>query len=412
MDPIIIIGSGLAGLALAQGLHKSCIPFMIYERDQSLNVRTQGYRIRLHGEGLSALRSVLIDEVWDLFEETSAETKLGSLPYIDAVTCEATAPNFGGHNPQSRISQSDQKPYTLDRSVLREVLLTGLEKHITYGKEYTHYRLTDSGIIAYFADGTKETGSLLVGADGVRSAVRRQYLPHLGILDTKSRPIFGKTPLSPSFQSLILPKAMECMSLIKDPRSGAVTLVDVIRFLPKDQRKDQRDLPNDYVYWVLIPPGSSSQVTDEQLNHITKEEIAELAKTLTAHWHPSLRPLIERQDPNQTGVFRLLSSDPENIMRAWEPNAKVTLIGDAVHAMMPCTASGAVTALRDAELLSSLIREQGIFKESIAKYEEEMRKYGSEAVAFSAKIGEMSFGLNSLADSDVVSEKKVPYSLK
>lgn len=403
MDSIIIIGSGLGGLALAQGLHKSSIPFKIYERDQLRNVRNQGYRIRLHGEGVAALRSVLTDEVWNLFEETCPEVVMGPPPNINAVTCEFTAANFGGHNPQSRIAQSDQKPYTVDRSILREVLLTGLEEHITYRKEYTHSQLTDTGITVYFADGTSETGKLLVGADGVRSAVRRQYLPHLKILDTNSRPIFGKTPLTPSFQSQILPKATECLSLIKDPETGSVTLVEPIRFLPKDQRKDQRDLPKDYVYWAIIPPASSSSGTEEQQNHTSRGKIAESAKALTAHWHPSLRPLIEYQDPNQTGVFRLLSSDPETLRQAWEPNTRVTVLGDAAHAMMPSTASGAVTSLRDAELLSTLIREQGVVKESIGKYEEEMRQYASEAVALSAKIGEMSFGFRALADSEEAS---------
>ena len=402
MDPIIIIGSGLGGLTFAQGLHKSSIPFKIYERDQLRHVRTQGYRIRLHSEGLRALRSVLTDKIWDLFEETCPETVLGPLPNINALTCEVTAANFGGNNPQGRISQSEQKPYTVDRGILREVLLTGLDNHITYGKEYKHYDLTDSGIIAHFADGTSKSGSLLVGADGVRSAVRRQYLPHLRILDTKSRPVYGKTPFTHSFQSRILPKAMDCLSMIKDSQTGCVTLMEVIRFLPKDQRKDQRDLPNDYVFWVIIPPGLSSAVRDEKSNHAKKDGLAEIAKTMTAHWHPSLRPLIEDQDPNQTGVFRLLSSDPESLMHAWESNGKVTVMGDAAHAMMPSTASGAVTALRDAELLSSLIRERGVAKESIAKYEEEMRKYASEAVALSAKIGEMSFGLRALADSEAV----------
>ena len=403
MDPIIIIGSGLGGLALAQGLHKASIPFKVYERDRLHSVRNQGYRIRLHGEGLSALRSVLIDELWDLFEETCPETVLGPLPNINALTCEVIAANFGEHNPQSRISQSDQKPYTVDRGVMREVLLTGLEDHITYGKEYTHYRLTDSGIFAHFADGTRKISPLLVGADGVHSAVRRQHLPHLKILDTKSRPMYGKTPLTPSFQSSILPQAMECLSLIKDPQTGSVTLMEAIRFLPKEQRKEQRDLPNDYVYWVIIPPGPSSPMTDEQRKDASKEGTAELAKALTAHWHPSLRPLIECQDPNQTGAFSLLSSDPETLKQAWEPNAKVTLLGDAAHAMMPSTASGAVTALKDAELLSGLISKQGLVKESVAQYEEEMRKYASEAVAVSAKVGQMSFGSKALSEYEAIS---------
>ncbi|KAI4123050.1 MAG: hypothetical protein LQ338_005474 [Usnochroma carphineum] len=403
MDPIIIIGAGLCGLALAQGLHKSSIPFKLYERDQRRGVRAQGYRLRLHGEGLAALRSVLADDLWNSFKETCAETVLGPLPNIDAVTCEITAANFGANNPQGKIAQNDQKPYTVDRSVLRQVLLAGLDDCVEYGKEYSHYEFTDSGIIAYFADGTSQTGALIVGADGARSAVRRQYLQHLKVLDTKSRPIYGKTPLATSFRNRILPKATECLSLIKDPKTGSVTLMEVIRFLPEDQRRDKRDLPNDYVFWVVIPSDRNSSFGEEQQKSVGRQRPAELAKTFTAHWHPSLRPLIEDQDPQQTGMFRLLSSDPESFSQTWEPNARVTVVGDAAHAMMPSTASGAVTAFKDADRLARLIAERGVAAETIGEYEQEMRKYASEAVATSAKIGQIVFGLGSLPDAEEAS---------
>lgn len=403
MDPVIIIGAGLSGLALAQGLRKLSIPFKIYERGQRDDFRTQGYRIRLHGEGLAALRSVLVDEIWHTFEETCAETILGPLPNINALTCEITVVNFGADDPQGKMNQSDQKPYTVDRAVLRQVLLTDLDEYIVYGNRYSHYELTDSCIIAHFADGTSESGSLVVGADGARSAVRQQYLPFLKVLDTRARPIYGKTPLTPSFQSRILPKAMECLSFIKDPKTGSVTLMEAIRFLPKSQRKDKRDLPLDYVYWVIIPSDSNSLNEENRMNSLSRQGAVELAKEFTAHWHPSLRPLIEHQDPDQTSMFRLLSFAPESLTKGWEPNARITLIGDAVHAMMPSTASGAVTALKDADRLARLIGEHGVSLESIAVYEQEMRMYASEAVATSAKIGQLIFGFRSLADTEEAS---------
>lgn len=403
MHPVIIIGAGLYGLALAQGLHKKSISFKIYERDQRRNVRAHGYRIRLHGEGLAALRSVLGDDLWDSFTETCAETVLGPLPNINAVTCEVTAAEFGANNPQGRIAQSDEKPYTVDRSVLRQVLLTGLDDYVEYRQEYSHYEFTESGVIAHFVDGTSQTGALIVGADGARSAVRRQYLRYLKVLDTKSRPIFGKTPLTTPFRNQILPKATECLSLIKGPKTDSVTLMEVIRFLPKEQRKDKRDLPDDYVFWVVIPSDENSSLEGEQRNSVDRQTPAELAKAFTAHWHPSLRPLIDDQDPVQTGMFRLLSSDPESFSQAWEPNARVTVVSDAAHAMMPSTASGSVTAFKDADRLARLIAEHGVSAKTIGEYEGEMRKYASEAVATSAKIGQMVFRLGSLADAEEAS---------
>ena len=82
-----------------------------------------------------------------------------------------------------------------------------------------------------------------------------------------------------------------------------------------------------------------------------------MAKKTTSHWHSAFRPLIELQDSSQTGMFRLLTFDPELLKQPWEANVLVTLIGDAVHAMLPSTASGAVTKLRYAELLCNLIKE-------------------------------------------------------
>lgn len=45
---VLIIGAGIGGLTLAQGLRKQGISFEIFERDASAEARGQGYAVGLH----------------------------------------------------------------------------------------------------------------------------------------------------------------------------------------------------------------------------------------------------------------------------------------------------------------------------------------------------------------------------
>jgi hypothetical protein len=49
--------------------------------------------------------------------------------------------------------------------------------------------------LAWFADSSVDTADVLVGADGIGSGVRRQYLPHVRVVDTGKRMLMGATPL-------------------------------------------------------------------------------------------------------------------------------------------------------------------------------------------------------------------------
>ena len=59
MNKILIIGAGLGGLALAQGLVKSGFNVTVFERDESPTSRSQGYRISIRSMGMNALSELL-----------------------------------------------------------------------------------------------------------------------------------------------------------------------------------------------------------------------------------------------------------------------------------------------------------------------------------------------------------------
>lgn len=89
-----------------------------------------------------------------------------------------------------RLSELVSLPFPVDRDVLnseksvsrmtlRQVLRTGVDDILHFGKTFTHYVRNDDGTVtAHFQDGSTATGDVLVAADGTRSRVRSQYLPH------------------------------------------------------------------------------------------------------------------------------------------------------------------------------------------------------------------------------------------
>jgi len=52
---VLVIGAGLGGLCLAQGLRKAGVEVAVYERDAGLALRMQGHRIHIDSRGEQAL---------------------------------------------------------------------------------------------------------------------------------------------------------------------------------------------------------------------------------------------------------------------------------------------------------------------------------------------------------------------
>jgi hypothetical protein len=99
--PVLIAGAGLGGLALANSLSRSQIPYLVLERDSDLHGRAQGYRIALDGGGrgnkggADGLRAVLGGEKFELFEKTCGE-ECGASGRVDAKSGRLEAKGIWG----------------------------------------------------------------------------------------------------------------------------------------------------------------------------------------------------------------------------------------------------------------------------------------------------------------------------
>ncbi|KAJ5917481.1 hypothetical protein N7466_011035 [Penicillium verhagenii] len=401
--PVLIIGAGLGGICLAQALQKTNIPFKLFEKDDHHNLQTQGYRLRISESGTKALKESLTPDLFTLFQKTCATTAGFGIRIKPDGTLIPFSSAGGPSKPPHATALGEA--YTVDRSAFREALLTGLEEHTFFGKAFSHYELCETCITAHFTDGSSVDGSLLVGADGVHSRVRKQYIPEYPALDTGLRIVFGKTPITPAFLAATPESYQAGMSLASDAGDGAqpTLLWEVIRF---PCAVEEIDLPAPYVYWVLVFDRAHLGLAADgrRWRAAGPGEAAGLARRLTGSWADSVRSVIDLQDESQSSVRSILSAVPE--IAGWEASARVTLLGDAVHPMPPTGAMGANTALRDAADLARRIAGvagvEGVDDRVIGEYEADLREYARTAIGLSWQGGMKSFGLRPVDECEKI----------
>ncbi|KAF5669305.1 salicylate 1-monooxygenase (flavo monooxygenase) [Fusarium denticulatum] len=380
---ILIVGGGLGGLALAQGLRHATpsIPFHILERDSSAGFRPQGYRIRINPDGAGALQKLLPDRLWKAFEDTCALFN-PAMSGLDAVTGQKPAPSGERRGPPP---MQEGKYYNADRVVLRNVLLEGLENDISFGKTFENFRVTGDGVEVTFTDGTTETGAILVGADGTRSHIRRQLMPNCTILDTECGAIYGKTFVKPEARDSMAEEFLGGICLAGDSsKPGLKLFTDTMEF-PQDLSFDERTkyrVPDDYVYWVLCINRTLLGITVENLDPVESVE-------MTRSWHPTIRSLLQSQDPSASSTLAFFASSSETFKREWDAliersdGAVVTLLGDAAHPMTPVGGVGANSAFQEAADLCSVITRVSIGAEALKDYAILMRERGEKTVGLS-----------------------------
>ncbi|KAJ5578137.1 uncharacterized protein N7459_007101 [Penicillium hispanicum] len=387
--PLLIIGAGLGG--------ENNIPFKLFEQDGRSNFRSQGYRLRINEHGVKALQDALTPELFTLFEKTYAETaSLGVRIKPDGE--EIPSKGFGSPPPQHST-----KSYTVDRSTFRKALLTGLKEHVFFGKDFNHYTIHEDKITASFSDDTSEDGALLVGADGVRSRVRKQYLPEFAGIDTGVRIIFGKTPITPELLATMPESRHHGMSLVMDPddESQPRLMFESIHF-PHADEIARLQLPEPYMYWVLVARRANIPFSDEKAWRINPQESAQLSLDLTKSWSPSARSILEMQDANQSPIRSILSAAQE--MAPWDASRRVTMRS------MSCRRWGrwcqyCSTAPRDAADLASRIVAvsiEGVDGHVIGEYEASIREFARTAIELSWQGGMRSFGLEPVEECEKI----------
>jgi 2-polyprenyl-6-methoxyphenol hydroxylase-like FAD-dependent oxidoreductase len=312
---VLVVGAGLAGLALARALRQVGSDPEVIDRAAAWEVAGTG--IYLPANGARALRALGLERA---VADRGAE--IGRQRVLDPrgrVLVDVDLHRFWG----------DVGPcLALHRAELHQVLLEGVA--VGLGTGVRALERVDGPVQVTFDDGRQDSYDLVVGADGLRSTVRRL------VVDGRPPDPVGQH----SWRSVTAcPPGLTAWSVLLGRRSSFLTI-------PIGQGRV-------YCYAdVLTDPGGPGPGGDP----------AGLPRERFAGFAAPVPELLDRlQDPTQVHVAPIEQVAAER----WGRGA-VVLVGDAAHAVSPNMAQGAALAFEDALVLAACLARAGSVAEALA----------------------------------------------
>ncbi len=336
----IIIGGGIAGLAAAKALQLLDWKISIYE--QAPELKPAGAGIVLSANALKALKAIslydAVIEKGNILEKFSILDQNGST--LTKTNHLSLSKKFGH---LSGIS--------LHRTELQQALLSEIFRlKIRTGKRCKSIVQTGEYVEAEFEDGEKERADLLLGCDGIHSAVRQAIFPATELRYSGYTCWRGVTSHRPAGRET----SFASESWGRGKRFGIVPLT------------------NNRVYWFACL--NSPNQKDPAMSAMQPQDLQEIY----AGFHQPVHEIIKSTPPEA-----LLWNDITDLKPIPSfSSGRVVLLGDAAHATTPNMGQGACQALEDAAVLGSLLQKND--------YITAFRKYNQLRLPRTRKIVEQS----------------------
>lgn len=322
----LIAGGGIGGLATALACARAGTEIALFERAPEFTEVGAGIQL-----GPNVVR-VLHD--WGLKDELAA---VAAFPHRLQVRSAGTGAELGVLKLGPEIQARYGFPYaTLHRADLHGLLqaaLTQTDVQLNVNSAVDRFVQLAQGVQLHLTDGRQAEGDLLVGADGLWSAVRQQLLG-----DGSPRPM-GHL----AYRALV-PQG----SLPANLRSQQVTawLGPRLHVVQYPVRRGE---------WLNLVAFVHGQVAGDVQDWNHSANAADLRRAMGATCSP-LQALIHAIDEWRLWV---LSIRPPMRRAQEQAQGRVALLGDAAHPMVPYLAQGAGMAIEDAAELGRLLGSAG-----------------------------------------------------
>ncbi|KAI1138730.1 FAD/NAD(P)-binding domain-containing protein [Hypoxylon sp. FL0543] len=375
--PVLIIGAGCSGLALANGLQLKGTPYKLFERDASLSPRNgRDWGIACHWS-VPLLASLMGEAKWSRISEALVDP---SIPVKEL----HQFPLYNGKTGEIIVESPIPNLHRLLRSRLRSLMAEGLTD-VHFGKKLERIEYAEDGksVTAHFADGSAETGRLIVGADGSQSRVRT-------LLVGPEKAKLKRLPLAATFVTASFPRdvALRLRGKVHPIINGFIHPDDMMGMFSVLDAADKDHPENwDFAFYVSWPCSVEEQVAEAAAGMGIKERLRQ-AKEKGKKFAEPLSTAFERIPDDLDRVYYVANGnwDPSLPEHEWDNrNGRVTLVGDAAHAMTYHRGQGLNHSIDDVFKLFELLKDPGDRPQAevIKAYESEMRPRSGEEVRLS-----------------------------
>lgn len=360
----LVIGGSLGGLFAANLLQDLGWDVHVYERVPD-DLASRGAGIGTHDELLAVLGELGI----------AMQERLGA--QVGDRVCLDREGNVAHRSPWGHIMSGWANVY--------RPLKDRFPAHrYHFGKSFEQLEQHGSEVVARFSDGSQARGDLLIGADGLRSAVRGQLFPGLepvyagyvawrALVDEHALPAGLRRRLG-NLYWFGLPPGEMIVAYPVPARDGASGHRDwnIVWYRPIIGDAALRELCTDAAgrhHGLAIPPPL-----------VRPEVIAALKRDAHALLAPLIAELVECSQPFFQAIFDVES--PRLVVE------RVCLLGDAAFVARPHVGMGVTKAALDALCLYRSIQVcPGALDAALARYERLRGEFGRRCVARARRLG-------------------------
>lgn len=341
---ITIIGAGIAGLTTAIALKKYGFEVDIFE--SSPEFKKAGSGINLAANAMQIFRRLgLYDKIAKTGSHTNAlyitDHKMKEISKIDLADIE---------------KEFDTKSFAIHRATLHSILLEELaDTSIHLNKKLDYVSQSKEEVFLRFKDGAEYNTDLLIGADGIHSAVRNFVLKNTKLRSASQ--VCWRGVVKASLPDKYKTELNELWG--RGKRFGFVSISE------------------DEVYWYALA-------------NYRKDYLTEYQNTLLPVFFQDFDPLVSQLIAS-TNLSNILINDMIDLspISKWY-NGNICLVGDSAHATTPNMGQGACQAIESAYVFAKCLSEESDFTTAFQKFQKLRQKGSQRIIKMSWQIGRIS----------------------